>query len=60
MFSKWIRMNFGEIGFQILTAARMKTRVFWDAAPCSLVDDDQSEPWTCYSEFGSLPLHPMQ
>jgi hypothetical protein len=27
--------------FQVLTALRMKT-VFWDAAPCSLVETDQS------------------
>jgi hypothetical protein len=31
----WVR-------FHILTAASMKTTVFWDGAPCSLVETDQS------------------
>jgi hypothetical protein len=32
------------VRFQVLTATSMKTAVFWDVAPCSLVDiDDVSE-----------------
>jgi hypothetical protein len=29
------------VRFQVLTAASMKFRVFWDVAPCSLVGVDQ-------------------
>jgi hypothetical protein len=31
-------MKFMVMRFQVLTAASMKMTVFWDAAPCSLVD----------------------
>jgi hypothetical protein len=32
----WTGFNF--VRFQVLTAASMKFRVFWDVAPCSLIE----------------------
>jgi hypothetical protein len=29
------------VGFQVLTAASMKFRVFWDVAPCSHIEVDR-------------------
>jgi hypothetical protein len=29
------------VRFQVLTAASMKMTVFWDVAPCSMVDTDR-------------------
>jgi hypothetical protein len=34
--------------FQVLTAASMKFRVFWDVVPCSLVEVDRSFWGTCF------------
>jgi hypothetical protein len=31
IYIKWVR-------FQVLTAAKMKMTVFWDVAPCSVVE----------------------
>jgi hypothetical protein len=30
-----------DVTFQVLTAMIVKVTVFWDAAPCSLVDNDR-------------------
>jgi hypothetical protein len=31
-------MVYFSVGFEVLTAAGMKTAIFWVVAPCSLVD----------------------
>jgi hypothetical protein len=35
-----IKMNCGDVvTFQVLTAASLKMTIFWDVAPCSLIED---------------------
>jgi hypothetical protein len=41
--------------FQVLTAASIKMAVFWDAAPCSLVDTDVSEVLTACKILARTP-----
>jgi hypothetical protein len=38
---KWMFDNIEVVRFQVLTAASMKIRAFWDVAPCSLVGVDR-------------------
>jgi hypothetical protein len=44
-----IKMNLKELRFQVLTAARMKMTVFWDVAPCSLIEFDRCFPMEALS-----------
>jgi hypothetical protein len=38
-----LRIDVKNVEYQVLTAASMKFRVFWDILPCSQIDVDQSK-----------------
>jgi hypothetical protein len=48
LFSCGSKSSANLMRFQILTAASMKMRAFWDIAPCSLVGIDQCFRRTAY------------
>jgi hypothetical protein len=42
------------VGFEVLTAMAVKSSVFWDMAPCSLLKVNQQTTWRCIPENRSL------
>jgi hypothetical protein len=48
-----------SVRFQVLTAASMRIRAFWDVAPCSLVEVDRRFRVIMhhYDDGGSRPTH---
>jgi hypothetical protein len=45
-------MDTALMRFQVLKAMRMKMTVFWDAAPCNLVETDQHFKGAHFPEDG--------